>query len=80
MLSSCLCYLQGDVSEEAATESSSDGGSVASSDLDIPVPGEFDDGTEWGKYTTVYEDDIDADKMEIADLDGPQTDVVNVCR
>jgi hypothetical protein len=44
------------------------------------VPGEFDDGTEWGKYTTLYEDDINPDKMEVVDLDGPQTDVVNCCR
>jgi hypothetical protein len=66
-------------SEEDDTESSGDE-TDKSSDLDIPVPGEFDDGTEWGKYTTVFDDDMDPDKMEVVDLDGPQTDVVHVCR
>ena len=42
--------------------------------------GEFDDGTQWGKYTTVYDDTVDVSKMDLADVDGPSTDVVNSVR
>ena len=65
-------------SEEDESESGDD--TEHSSDGDIPVPGEFDDGTEWGKYSTIYDDAINPDTMEVVDLDGPQTDVVNCCR
>ena len=46
-------------SDEESTDDESDLESASSSDPSMPDQGEFDDGTEWGKYTTVYEEKFD---------------------
>jgi hypothetical protein len=67
-------------SEEEDTEESSIGSEEEEEEREPPVAGEFDDGTQWGKYNTMYDDDVDLGAMELADVDGPSTDVVMSCR
>jgi hypothetical protein len=65
--------------EEEDTEESSVG-SEEEEDREPVEAGEFDDGTQWGKYTTMYDDDVDLGSLELADVDGPSTEVVMACR
>jgi hypothetical protein len=66
--------------EEDTEESSEDDDDDDILGRDTAVENEFEDGTNWGKYTTLYDDVVDQSKMDLADVDGPSTEVVASCR